>query len=142
MARILKEIDHIGIAVEDLEQAVAVYRDQMGMKYERGETVEEQKVKVAVLSVGGIHIELLQATSDDSPIAKFLSRGNKGVHHICYRVDDMDRAIAFCRERGLEVLEGSRRTGAGGAEVAFLHPRSTAGVLTELTTGARGERES
>ena len=137
---LLKKIDHIGIAVADLEQGLAVYRDQMGMRHERTETVPGQKVKVAVLSVGGIRIELLQATAEESPIARFLARGSKGVHHICYRVDDMDEAIAYCQRQGLQVLQGSRRAGAGGAEVAFLHPRCSEGVLTELSTGGE-ERE-
>jgi methylmalonyl-CoA/ethylmalonyl-CoA epimerase len=137
---VLDKIDHIGIAVPSLQEGLAVYRDRLGMELAGIETVEEQKVRVAILKVGGTRIELLEATADDSPIAKFLSGGGRGVHHIAYRVADLDEALRRCEANGLKAIPGTRRSGAGGTQVVFLHPKSTVGLLTELTTGmADGE---
>ncbi len=132
----LNRIDHIGIAVEDLEQSLSLFRDVLGMTYLGAEQVPSQKVKVATLRVGAIRIELLQPTSEDSPIAKFLKKRGRGVHHIAFQVDDLPAALKRCEAQGLKLVDKSVRPGAAGASIAFLDPKCTQGVLTELTTGS------
>jgi methylmalonyl-CoA/ethylmalonyl-CoA epimerase len=129
---ILEKIDHIGIAVSDLESAVARYTVIIGNPPESFEEVPEQKVRVAMFSVGESRIELLQSTSPDSPIAKFIDKRGEGMHHVCFKVPDLQASLARLADEGLEILPGAGGTGAGGSRVAFLHPKSGNGVLIEL----------
>ena len=126
------KINHIGIAVNNLEASIPFYRDTLGMTYEGDEVVAEQKVKVAFLAVGESRIELLEPTADDSPVAKFLAKNGEGVHHIAYEVADLDSALANLKRDGVRLIDETPRCGAHGTSIAFLHPKATGGVLTEL----------
>lgn len=128
----VKNIDHVGIAVKNLEEALKFYENVLGLKSNGTEVVEEQKVKVAFLPTGDSEVELLEATSEDSPIAKFIEKNGEGVQHIAYRVDDVEKAIAEMKELGMRMIDEKPRYGAGGAKIAFCHPKSTGGVLVEL----------
>lgn len=127
----LEKINHIGIAVPELESAIEQYKT-MGFEYHGSEEVVEQKVKTAFFEVGESHIELLEATEEDSPIGKFLAKRGPGVHHICVQVDDIEAALAHYREAGMRLINETPVIGAGGHKVAFVHPKSTQGVLLEL----------
>ena len=126
------KIDHIGIATRGIEDAITFYRDALGLDGTETEEVAEQKVRVVMLPIGESRIELLEATSDDSPISRFLERRGPGIHHIAVRVDDIRVALANLREKGVHLIDEEPRTGAGGCLVAFVHPSSTGGVLLEL----------
>lgn len=126
------KINHIGIAVNNLEAAIPFYRDQLGMNYEGSEVVEEQMVRVAFLQVGESRIELLEPTSDDSPVAKFLAKKGEGIHHIAYEVEDVEKAIAAMQEKDVRLIDQTPRRGAHNSLIAFVHPKASAGVLTEL----------
>lgn len=128
----VKKIDHIGIAVKNLEESLKFYESVLGLKVAGTEIVAEQKVKVAFLPTGDSEIELLEATSEDSPIAKYIEKNGEGVQHIAYRVGDVEAAIAEMKEQGLRMIDEKPRYGAGGAKIAFCHPKSTGGVLIEL----------
>lgn len=128
----LKKIDHIGIAVKSLDEAVKFYEQALGLKCEKIEEVETQKVKTAFFDVGGVHVELLEPTAEDSPIAKFLQRNGEGVHHIAFFTDDIVSQLAKAKEAGCKLINEEPVPGAGGKKVAFLHPKSTHGVLTEF----------
>ena len=127
-----KKINHIGIAVKNLENSIPFYRDQLGMEFEGNEEVTEQKVRVAFLKVGESRIELLEPTSPDSPIAKFLEKNGEGIHHMAYEVDDIEAALADMKEKGVRLIDETPRRGAHGSLIAFLHPKATGGVLTEI----------
>lgn len=127
-----KKIDHLGIAVENLDEAVRLYRDVLGLKYAGEETVAEQKVRTAFFPVGESSIELLEPTDPESPIAKFLDKRGPGIHHIALRVDDVAQAISALKAQGVRMIDEDPRTGAHGAKIAFIHPKSTPGVLIEL----------
>ncbi|HBI57091.1 MAG TPA: methylmalonyl-CoA epimerase [Firmicutes bacterium] len=127
-----KKIDHLGIAVEDLEVAVQLYRDTLGLEYAGEETVAEQKVKTAFFPLGESSIELLEPTDPDSPVAKFIAKRGAGIHHIALRVDDVAKAIEELTARGVRMIDAVPRDGAHGAKIAFIHPKSTPGVLVEL----------
>lgn len=127
------KIDHIGIAVKNLEESLGFYRDVLGLEVEGVEEVEEQKVKVAFLSVGDTEVELLESTSEDGPIAKFIEKNGEGIQHIAFRVDNIEEAIAHMKEKGLRMIDESPRYGAGGAKIAFVHPKSSNRVLVELS---------
>jgi methylmalonyl-CoA/ethylmalonyl-CoA epimerase len=127
-----KKISHIGIAVRNLEDAIPFYRDSLGMEFEGTEVVAEQKVKVAFLAVGESRIELLEPTAEDSPVAKFIEKNGEGIHHIAYEVDDLQASLDRLRQEGIRLIDEKPRGGAHGAEIAFLHPKATRGVLTEL----------
>ena len=129
----VKKISHIGVAVRSLEEQVPFYRDVLGLEYAGAETVEDQKVKVAFFKVGDTRIELLEPLSEDSPVAKFIEKRGEGVHHIAYQVESCDAALKKMEEAGLRLIDREPRKGAGGHKIAFLHPRSTHGILTELT---------
>jgi methylmalonyl-CoA/ethylmalonyl-CoA epimerase len=129
----VKKISHIGIAVESLEEQIPYYRDVLGLKFVATETVEDQMVRVAFFDVGDTRIELLEATDENSPIAKFIARKGQGVHHMAYQVDDCKMAINQMDEKGMRLIDTEPRLGAGGHKIAFLHPKSTFGILTELT---------
>lgn len=128
----VNKVDHIGIAVKDLDQALNFYENMLGLKSAGTETVEEQKVKVAFLPIGDTEVELLESTAEDGPIARYIEKNGEGVQHIAYRVDDIEKAIAEMKEKGVRMIDEKPRYGAGGAKIAFCHPKSTFGVLIEL----------
>jgi methylmalonyl-CoA/ethylmalonyl-CoA epimerase len=130
--RMIDRVDHIGIAVSNLDEAVKLYKDVLGLELHGTEVVEEQKVKVAFFPVGDTEIELLESTSPDGPIARFIEAKGQGIQHIAFRVDDIEAALAEMREKGMRLIDEKPRYGAGGAKIAFLHPKSTNGVLIEL----------
>jgi len=126
------KIDHIGIATRQIDEAVKFYRDALGLEVADIEEVPGQKVRVAMLPVGESRFELLEATSDDSPIAKFIGKRGPGIHHIAVRVDDIQAVLRDLKQRGARLIDEEPRTGAGGCLVAFIHPSSAGGVLVEL----------
>ena len=126
------KIDHLGIATNSIDEALKFWRDALGLELKDIETVEDQKVRVAMLPVGEPRIELLEATSEDSPITKFLQKRGGGIHHIAVRVDDIRDTLARLKRHGARLIDEEPRIGAGGCLVAFVHPSSTNGVLLEL----------
>ena len=127
-----KKINHIGIAVKNIENAVPFYRDALGMDFEGTEEVAEQKVRVAFLQIGESRIELLEPTAPDSPVAKFLEKNGEGIHHLAYEVEDLEAALAELENKDIRLIDRTPRRGAHGASIAFLHPKASGGVLTEL----------
>jgi methylmalonyl-CoA epimerase len=125
-------IDHIGVAVDDLDAAIELYGGRFEMREQHRETVEEQGVEAVLLEVGEGHVELLRPLSEDSAVGKFLSTRGPGLHHVAYQTDDIDRTLGAVRDAGIRLIDESPRIGIRGSRVAFLHPRSTGGVLTEL----------
>ena len=125
-------IDHIGVAVEDLDAAIELYRSRFDMREQHRETVEEQGVEAVLLEVGEGHVELLRPLSDDTAVGKFLASRGPGLHHVAYAVDDIDATLAALRDADVRLIDESPRIGIQGKRIAFLHPRSTGGVLTEL----------
>ncbi|MGD9159874.1 MAG: methylmalonyl-CoA epimerase [Desulfobacteraceae bacterium] len=128
----IKKIDHIGIAVSSIEQARDFFENTLGLTCEGVETVESQKVKTAFYSVGEVHIELLEPTSEDSTVAKYLGKNGEGVHHIAFKTDNVEDQLDQAEKCGCSLINKAPVEGAGGKKVAFLHPRSTCGVLTEF----------
>lgn len=128
----VQKVDHIGIAVKNLEESLKFYETALGLKAVGTEVVAEQKVRVAFLPTGDSEIELLEATSEDSPIAKFIEKNGEGVQHIAYRVENVEAVIEEMKEKGIRMIDEKPRYGAGGAKIAFCHPKSTGGVLIEL----------
>jgi methylmalonyl-CoA/ethylmalonyl-CoA epimerase len=128
----LQKIDHLGIAVRSIAEARKFYEEILGLPCEGEETVESQKVKTAFFAVGEIHIELLEPTSEESPIAKFLKKNGEGIHHVAYKTDNIEDQIKQAREGGCRLIHETPIEGAGGKLVAFLHPKSSHGVLTEF----------
>ncbi|NTV50152.1 MAG: methylmalonyl-CoA epimerase [Geobacteraceae bacterium] len=128
----LTKINHIGIAVKSLNDAIPFYRDCLGMAFSGIEEVAEQKVRVAMLQVGESMIELLEPTSDESPVARFIEKNGAGIHHIAYEVADIEVAIAKLLADGARMIDEKPRHGAHGTRIAFIHPKSSGGVLTEL----------
>ena len=126
------KIDHIGIATRGMDEAAKFYREVLGLEIAETEEVPEQKVRVAMLPIGESRIELLEATSDDSPITRFLEKRGPGIHHIAVRVDDIQAALTDLKQKGARLIDQEPRQGAGGCLVAFVHPSSTGGVLLEL----------
>jgi len=124
-------IAHVGIAVRDLEEAVAFYRDVLGVAPHPAQTADG--ATIVGLTLGDSEIELLHAADADSPIGRYLARHGPGIHHVCLRVPDLEAAIARCRDAGYRMIDESPRPGADGRRVAFVHPRATAGILLELT---------
>ncbi len=127
-----KKINHIGIAVKSIEASTPFYRDVLGMTFEGTEVVAEQKVKVAFFAVGESRVELLEPTADDSPVAKFLEKNGEGTHHIAYEVDDLAATLEKLKAAGVRLIDEVPRCGAHGTRIAFLHPKASGGVLTEL----------
>jgi methylmalonyl-CoA/ethylmalonyl-CoA epimerase len=125
-------LDHIGIAVGDVAQALAFYRDELGLHVEAPEDVPSQRVRTHFIPVGEATIELLEATSPDSPIAKYVEKRGPGIHHVALRVDDIHAALAHLKARQVRLIDAEPRVGAEGALIAFVHPASTHGVLVEL----------
>ncbi|MDD2540094.1 MAG: methylmalonyl-CoA epimerase [Desulfuromonadaceae bacterium] len=128
----LTKINHIGIAVKSLDDAIPFYRDNLGMVFKGIDEVAEQKVRVAMLQVGESKIELLEPTSDDSPVATFIEKNGAGIHHLAYEVVDIEAAIAKLMADGVRMIDVQPRTGAHGTRIAFVHPKGSNGVLTEL----------
>jgi methylmalonyl-CoA/ethylmalonyl-CoA epimerase len=128
----LEKINHIGIAVQSLADAIPFYRDNLGMAFMGTEEVTEQKVSVAFFQIGESKIELLEPTAEDSPVAKFIEKNGPGIHHIAYEVEDIEAAIARLTADGARMIDSVPRTGAHGARIAFIHPKTSRGVLTEL----------
>ena len=126
------KIDHIGVAVRNLEESLKFYQETLGLDLQGIEIVEEQKVKVAFLPIGDTEIELLESTDEAGPIAKYIANKGEGVQHIAYRVNDIEKAIADMLVKGVRMIDEKPRYGAGGAKIAFCHPKSTNGVLVEL----------
>ena len=129
-------VDHLGVAVEDLEAALALYRDTLGMPLVHRETVAGQGVEAALLDVGESHIELLAPLHPDTPVGKFLARKGPGLHHVAYRVESVDDALAALTKAGMRLIDEQPRTGIRNSRVAFVHPSSTGGVLTEIVQPA------
>jgi methylmalonyl-CoA epimerase len=131
-------IDHVGIAVEDLDGALALYGETFEMPLAHRETVGEQGVEAALLDVGSGHVELLRPLGPQTPVGRFLERNGPGLHHVAYRVEDIEAVLARLRERGVELIDSEPRTGIRQSRVAFLHPRATDSVLTEIVEPAEG----
>ncbi len=129
--KILK-IDHLGIAVNNIEDGKKFWTDALGLEFEGSETVEEQKVTTAFFPVGESEVELLESTAPDGPIAKFLEKKGQGIHHIAFRVENIEAALSELKEKGIRLIDEKPRMGAGGAKIAFLHPKATNGILVEL----------
>jgi methylmalonyl-CoA/ethylmalonyl-CoA epimerase len=129
-------IDHIGVAVDDLDGAVKLYSESFGMREQHRETIEAFDVEAVLLEVGEGHVELLQPLSGESGIGKFLERNGPGLHHVAYQTADIDSALEQVKAAGLDLIDKEPRTGIRGSRVAFLHPKATGGVLTELVEPA------
>jgi methylmalonyl-CoA/ethylmalonyl-CoA epimerase len=129
--KVLK-IDHLGIAVNSINDGKNFWSDVLGLKFEGAETVQEQKVTTAFFPVGESEVELLESTSPDGPVAKFIEKKGTGFQHVAFRVENIDEALAELKEKGIQLIDQKPRIGAGGAKIAFLHPKATGGVLVEL----------
>ena len=128
----VKHIDHIGIAVKSLDQAGRFYTDVLGLPIQETETVEDQKVTVAFIPITDSEVELLESTDPDGPVARYIESRGEGIQHIAYRVESIDEALAELKEKGIRLIDQEPRQGAGGARIAFIHPKETNGVLVEL----------
>ena len=129
-------LDHVGVAVSDLDAAISLYEGSLGMAMVHRETVQEQGVEAALLDVGDSHVELLRATGPDTPVGKFMASRGEGLHHVAYRVDDIDAALTGLRTDGVRLIDQEARVGIRQSRVAFLHPKATGGVLTEIVEPA------
>ncbi len=129
-------IDHIGVAVEEIEPALELYRDSFELEVAHREVVAEQGVEAVLLDVGENHVELLAPLGQDTPVGKFLARQGPGLHHVAYQVSDIDATLEALKRAGLALIDQQPRTGIRGSRVAFMHPRATAGVLTEIVEPA------
>lgn len=128
----IEKIDHIGVAVKSIDESMKVYTEILGLKVTGIETVEEQKVKTAFIPIGESEIELLESTSPDGPIAKFIEKRGEGIQHIALRVDNLKAKLEELKQKGVRLIDENPRLGAGGAKIAFIHPKDTKGVLIEL----------
>ena len=139
----ISKINHIGIAVKSLAEQIPFYRDVLQLELEDTEEVPDQKVKVAMFKVGEVRIELLEPTGESSPIAQFIAKRGEGMHHIAYHTNDIEQEIKSAREKGIQMIDKEPRTGAHDTKIAFMHPRSTGKVLTEIcqpqTSGENNE---
>ncbi len=131
-------VDHVGVAVEDLDTAIELYTKGLGMPLQHRETVSEQGVEAALLGVGDSHVELLRPLGEETPVGRFLAKRGPGLHHTAYRCADVAEVLEQCRARGLRLIDEQPRRGIRDSQVAFLHPASTGGVLTELVQPAEG----
>jgi methylmalonyl-CoA/ethylmalonyl-CoA epimerase len=132
----LGRIDHIGVATDDLEGALALYEGTLGMPVAHRETVESQGVEAVLLDVGEGHVELLRPLGEDTPVGKYLAEKGPGLHHVAYAVGDIDETLSKLKESGIELIDSEPRVGIRDSRVAFVHPRSTGGVLTEVVEPA------
>jgi methylmalonyl-CoA epimerase len=135
---VFTRIDHIGVAVEEIEPALALWRDSFQMQVAHREIVEEQGVEAVLLDVGENHVELLAPLGADTPVGKFLVKRGPGLHHVAYQVSDIDATLAALKQSGMELIDEHARVGIRGSRVAFLHPRATESVLTEIVEPAAG----
>jgi len=126
------KIDHLGIAVKNIEEGKKFWTDILGLAFEGSETVEAQKVTTAFFPVGESEVELLESTAPDGPVAKYIEKKGEGIQHVAFRVEDIETALKELKEKGVRLIDETPRKGAGGAKIAFLHPKSTNGVLVEL----------
>jgi methylmalonyl-CoA epimerase len=133
---VFSRIDHIGVAVEQLDDALELYRDRFELELAHREVVEEQGVEAVLLDVGENHVELLAPLGPDTPVGKFLAKNGPGLHHVAYQVSDIDGTLEELKAAGLRLIDEQPRTGIRGSRVAFLHPRASAGVLTEIVEPA------
>jgi methylmalonyl-CoA/ethylmalonyl-CoA epimerase len=131
-------VDHIGVAVEDLDAAIALHEEAYGMAVAHREVVEEQGVEAVLLDVGENHVELLRPLNGETPVGRFLSKRGPGLHHVAYQVTDVQATLDTLRDRGLRLIDEAPRTGIRGSRVAFLHPESSGGVLTEIVQPSEG----
>jgi methylmalonyl-CoA/ethylmalonyl-CoA epimerase len=131
-----KGLNHVAIAVKDLEKSIPLWRDALGLELAEIETVEDQQVRTAIFGHGMGRIELISPTAEGTGVAKFLEKRGEGLHHICIEVENIEAAIAALKERGAPMIDQTPKTGAGGAKIAFVHPRGTGGVLLELREGS------
>ena len=134
----ISHIEHLGIAVKSLDEAIPYYENILGMKCYSIEEVADQKVKTAFFKVGQTKLELLEPTSDESPIAKFIEKRGEGIQHVAFAVEGLENVLAECAEAGIQLIDKTPRGGAEGLNIAFLHPKSTGGVLTELCEDPKG----
>ncbi|HWD11703.1 MAG TPA: methylmalonyl-CoA epimerase [Solirubrobacteraceae bacterium] len=132
-------IDHIGVAVEEIEPALELYRDSFQLELSHREIVEEQGVEAVLLDLGENHVELLAPLGADTPVGKFLARQGPGLHHVAYQVSDIEATLAALKQAGLALIDEQPRVGIRGSLVAFMHPRASAGVLTEIVQPGAGE---
>jgi methylmalonyl-CoA/ethylmalonyl-CoA epimerase len=135
---VFSRIDHIGVAVEEIEPALELYRDSFELTLAHREVVADQGVEAVLLDVGENHVELLAPLGADTPVGRFLAKQGPGLHHVAYRVADIDATLESLRQAGLQLIDQEPRTGIRGSRVAFMHPRATAGVLTEIVQPASG----
>ena len=135
----IKKLDHIAIAVHNIEHAAKFYQDMLGLELKNVEVVKEQKTRVGFLPIGETSIELVEPSCEDSPIAKFLSSKGSGIHHLCFEVDDIEEEVKALTNKGAQLIDRTPRTGAHQTLVAFLHPKGTGGVLMELSKKLRAE---
>jgi methylmalonyl-CoA/ethylmalonyl-CoA epimerase len=135
----LSAIDHVGVAVEDLEAALTLYTESLGLPLVHRETVSDQGVEAALLDVGDSHVELLRPLGPETGVAKFLARRGPGLHHVAYRVDNVEQVLAELSRAGMRLIDERPRTGIRGSRVAFVHPASAGGVLTEIVQPASEE---
>jgi methylmalonyl-CoA/ethylmalonyl-CoA epimerase len=135
---VFSRIDHIGVAVEALEPALALYEGDFDLTLAHREVVDEQGVEAVLLDVGENHVELLAPLGPDTPVGRFLAKQGPGLHHVAYQVADIDATLAALKDAGLQLIDQQPRTGIRGSRVAFMHPRATAGVLTEIVQPAAG----
>jgi methylmalonyl-CoA epimerase len=136
---VFEAVDHVGIAVEDLDAAIELYSERLGMPLQHRETVSEQGVEAALLGVGDSHVELLRPLGEETPVGRFLAKRGPGLHHTAYRCADVAVELERCRANGLRLIDEEPRRGIRDSRVAFLHPSSTGGVLTELVQPAEGD---
>jgi methylmalonyl-CoA epimerase len=132
------QIDHVGVAVEDLDAAIALHEQTYGLALAHREVVEEQGVEAVLLDIGASHVELLRPLQPDTAVGRFLASRGPGLHHVAYRVDDIEAALDALRDRGVQLIDETPRAGIRDSRVAFVHPRSTGGVLTEIVQPAEG----
>ena len=135
----IKEIDHIGIAVKDLEEAMSIYTDILGLEFKGTEKIEEQKIIHATFLAGRVKIELVQPTHPDSTVGKFIEKRGEGIHHIAFGVENINESLKELSTKGVNLIDEKARIGADGAKIAFIHPKDMKGVLIELVERAKGE---
>ncbi|OZI11998.1 methylmalonyl-CoA epimerase [Bacillaceae bacterium SAS-127] len=137
----MQNINHIGIAVRSLDETVPFYTEQLGLPLQKIEEVDSEKVRVAFINAGNVKLELLEPTNEDSPIAKFIEKRGQGIHHVAFGVIEIEDRIREIKERGIQMIHDTSKPGAGGAQVAFMHPKSTYGVLFELCDKSKAKGE-
>jgi methylmalonyl-CoA/ethylmalonyl-CoA epimerase len=132
-----KKIDHLGIAVKSIDEIKKIYSSIFGVKFEHDEIVSDQKVKTAMMNVGESRLEFLEAVSEDSPISRFIQKKGEGIHHICFQVENLEEKLTILKSNGVQLIDEKARKGAGGNIIAFIHPKSTGGILVELAESVK-----